>query len=299
MGTSRQISVVIPTIGRVEPLRRCLKSIAASTEPPAEVVVVDQSRGPDVERIASRAELPTVHVVPSAQRGISLGLNIGIRAARNEVVLVTHDDCTVADTWVETASALMAADGDRLVTGRVIPAGDPRAVPTTKDHPRAQDFTGHAYWGGLLPMNMAFRRADVIEFGGFDERFTSASEDTDFCYRWLLSGRRLHYLPEIVVWHHDTRTPEELERVYVAYWRGHGRFYAKHLWRGDARILRFIARDLLWDAPHAMRDRLVDGRPRWTDSRRGILAGLSRGLLEGAWEFRDERRTTGSRRHLR
>jgi GT2 family glycosyltransferase len=289
------VSVVVPTIGR-RTLHECLDSIAASSLRPAEVVVVDQSRTNEVsDAVASYAETIGARTLAAPERGIGLAVNLGVAESRYDVVLVTHDDCTVDPSWVETAWELISADGDRMVTGRVRPAGDPRAVPSTKDHPTPQDFTGHAYWGGLMPMNVVFRKADLVGFGGFDERFTTAAEDTDLCYRWLLAGRRLHYRPELVVHHHDTRTPEELERVYVAYWRAQGRFYAKHLWRGDGRIVRFIARDLLWDAPRAMRDRLIEGRPRWTDSRRGVMAGLPAGLARGLWEFRPLRRAETAR----
>jgi GT2 family glycosyltransferase len=40
--------------------------------------------------------------------------------------------------------------------------------------------------------------------------FTVAAEDNDFRYRWLTSGRKVRYEPEMVVWHSDWRTPEEL-----------------------------------------------------------------------------------------
>ena len=290
MAPALDISVVIPTIGRTRSLRACLESIAASTAPPAEVVLVDQSRDTHVADLAGGLEGLSVRVVPCSERGISVGLNLGIREARHELVLVTHDDCTVAEDWVETGFNLMSADGDRLVTGRVRPAGDPRMVSVFKDHPKPQDFTGHRYWGGLMAMNMAFPRSLVLEFGGFDERFTIAAEEIDFSYRWLIAGRRLHYLPELVVSHHDTRTPEELERLYVGYWYGHGRFYAKHLWRGDGQIVRAIARDLLWNVPQAIRDAIREGKPRWMDPRREILRGLPRGLAAGIWEFRPDRR---------
>ena len=78
------------------------------------------------------------------------------------------------------------------------------------------------------------RRGAVLE-GGFDELFgpAEAAEDNEFCYRWLRSGGSLRYEPSLVVWHHDWRSPRELERLYVRYARGQGFFYAKHLRRGD------------------------------------------------------------------
>ena len=41
------LSVVIPTIGRCELLRRCLRSVLACTRAADEVIVVDQSGAPN------------------------------------------------------------------------------------------------------------------------------------------------------------------------------------------------------------------------------------------------------------
>ena len=279
MNQQLQVSVVIPTIGRLEQLRACLQSISECDQRAAEILVVDQSGGPEVAALV--AEVSGGRVIPCAGRGISIGMNLGLREAAHDVVLVTHDDCTVAPSWVGVAAAFMAGDPELIVTGRVLPASDdPLAVPSTKDDPRPQDFTGQIHSGALFPNNMALNRAAVLALGGFDERFKAAAEDNEFSYRWLRAGKPLRYEPELVVWHHDWRSPDELERLYVEYWRWQGMFYAKHLRRRDLTMLRFIARDVGYGL-RATAARVVRGRPRWTDWRRGILRGLPAGLIKG------------------
>jgi GT2 family glycosyltransferase len=287
MSETIPVSIVIPTIGRVEPLRACLESIANCDPPAAEVLVVDQSGNSGVAGLVAEFEASGARVVPCSGRGISLATNLGLREARHEVVAVTHDDCTVARSWAAAAWKLMNADPSRMVTGRVVPGGDPRAVPVQRTDPEPREFAdGSLNYNALMPMNTLYARSSVLAFGGYDERFDTAAEDKDLCYRWLLAGRRMTYEPELVVWHHDVRSHKELERVYVNYWRGTGKFFAKHLWLGDLKVLNFMAADVYESLRHAMPERLLKGRPRWTDWRRGLLRGLFTGFLEGLWTFR-------------
>jgi GT2 family glycosyltransferase len=276
------VSVVVPTAGRVEPLRACLASLAACRPQAAEILVVDQSGDARVATLVDGFASIGARVLACDGTGVARGRNDGIRAAAHDAVLVTDDDCTVPPDWVATAWRLHARRPGAIVTGRVLPVGDARAVPSTKDDPVSHDFTGQTHGGALFPNNMVLPRAAVLAIGGFDERFgpAEAAEDNEFCYRWLRRGGELVYEPSLTVWHHDWRTPEQLERMYVRYARGQGFFYAKHLRRGDTVMLRWIARDLYW-AARGYAAALLKRRERWTDPRRGILRGLPGGLAHG------------------
>jgi GT2 family glycosyltransferase len=264
------VSVVIPTVGRVDLLARCLESIAACDPLPGEVVVVDQSGDSGVSELVDRFGNLGAGVVTSDRRNIALGTNLGLRSARHDFVLVTHDDCRVARSWVGVGYAHLAASPEAIITGRVVAGGDPHAVPSTKDDPEPRDFTGESAWYVLFANNMGFSRSAVLDFGGFDERFESAAEDNDLCYRGLRAGRTLRYEPDLVVWHEDWRTPDELKRVYAGYARAQGLFYAKHLWQGDPHLLREFAGDLIAGV---------------REPRRPILPWLPIGLVEGWWRF--------------
>jgi GT2 family glycosyltransferase len=278
------VSVVIPTIGRPKLLNACLESLRACRPQADEVLVVDQSRARDVGDVVARFVDVRARVVACEKRGIGLAMNVGLRAAVHDFVLVSHDDCTVAPSWVGTAFALMAEDPTSIVTGRVLPVGDPHAVPSTKDDPAPRDYAGEIHCVVLFPNNMVVNRSLVLTFGGFDERFDRAAEDNDLCYRWLRAGRRIRYEPDLVVWHDGERTREELQQLYVAYGEGQGRFYAKHLRAGDLTMLRFLAADLhaglrgLAAAALRRRPQVVDPRPR-------VARGLPVGLVKGWREF--------------
>jgi GT2 family glycosyltransferase len=276
------VSVVIPTIGRVRLLDRCLRSVAACSPRAAEILVVDQSHDPAVADLVTRFASAGARLVPCQGLGVSRGRNTGLRASTNEVVLVTDDDCTVGPEWVGVAWRSMAGDTGKIVTGPVFPVGDPAAVPSTRDPVPRQDFTGRVRIDLLSPNNMALNRALALAEGGFDERFgpREKAEDNDFCYRWLKAGQRMQFEPDLAVWHHDWRTPEQLERLYVEYMRGVGFLYAKHLRDGDLRVVRYLGQAVV-QSLRAFAAAIFKRRPRWADPRRGIVRGLPAGLWHG------------------
>jgi GT2 family glycosyltransferase len=273
------LTVVVPTVGREELLLRCLRSIAACSGPAPEVVVVDQGPAGAVERVLARAGLPRARRLPSPRRGIATALNLALEHVGTDAVAVTHDDCTVATDWVETAARL-AGDPERIVTGRVLPGGEGH-VPSVKTAEQREEYTGPEAGGVLYPNNMVIGAAGVRALGGFDERFTTAAEDNDLCYRWLRAGRRIAYEPALVVWHHDWRSPAQLRRLYRRYWYAQGVFYGKHLRRGDGTVARLMRWDLQAGATAVREGRRGSAPPVWADPRRGVFAGLPAGVARG------------------
>jgi len=270
-----EVSVLIPTIGREKLLRACLDSIAACRPAPAEVVVVDQSGDDRIAELVSGYRELGARVVRSQGRGVANGRNVGLHAVAHDAVLMTDDDCTVAPDWVEVGARLLAEDPRLIVSGRVLPGrDDAEGVPSTISDTERKDYTGTLQCGVLYTNNVALNRSEVLRAGAFDESFERAS-DNDLCYRWLTSGRRLVYDPALLVWHHDWRSPKQLRRLYVRYWRGEGALYAKHLRAGDARMLRLARRDVYW------RLRGPLGRPGGRRQAVLELRGIVRGLPVG------------------
>jgi len=173
-----------------------------------------------------------------------------------------------------------------------------RFLPRSPWTRRADAFYELRWWNHRCIANIPYFQGSFMllqtqlcnRLGGFDERFgpEEAAEDNEFCYRWLRAGRPLRYEPSLVVEHHDWRSPDELERLYVRYARGEGFFYAKHLRRGDLRMLRFVIRDLAWGV-RALASGLLKGREAWTDSRRGVFKGLPSGFAAGWRVYGKER----------
>ena len=273
------VSVVLPTIGRPELVRRCLESLAACVPLAEEILVVDSSEGGEVADVVASFAGIGARTIRCDEPGLGTAFNVGLRKASREVVLLTNDDCTVEPDWVDAGErALSRLDGG-IVTGRVRPQGDPAIVPSTIDEAEGREHVGSPGFF-LYTQSMAVRRSQVLEFGGFDGRIRPSAEDNDLSYRWLRAGRRIRYEPDFVVWHHDWRTPEQLDRLYVAYGVGQGMVYGKHLRRGDLVIARFVVRDL-YAIARGLASRLIRGAPQHADWRLGLLRGLPVGMARG------------------
>jgi O-antigen biosynthesis protein len=284
MSEPAPVTVVVPTIGRSELLGRCLGSLSECRPPAAEILVVDQSGDPAVVEGVGRFAAIGARIVSCEGLGTARARNLGLREASSTIVLFTDDDCTVDTGWVGAAAELVAAARDQapaMITGRVLPRGDPERVPSTKEDTEPQDHTGGIDIGALYSNNMAVERSALLDFGGFDERFGAVAEDVDLCYRWLRAGGTLRYEPGIVVWHHDWRTDAQLDTLYRGYWRGMGVFYAKHLHHPDPVVLRLLGRSLFHIVRATVR-RTIKGRERARSGPPGLARAFLAGLA-GRW----------------
>jgi len=285
------VTVVVPTIGRPQLLGRLLHSLAAGVVQPAEVLVCDQSGARETRALCDGYAPLTARWTNGGAPGIARAMNVGLRAAHHELVLITNDDITVAPDWVARAHALLEEDPASLVTGRVLAGGDdPQRVPSTMLYEHARTFTKPQPWG-LFPGNAGGARTPVLELGGFDERdaFGVAAEDNDLAWRWLRSGRTIRYRPELMVWHHDWRTDAQIVERYREYGRGQGALYAKHLRRGDLRVAPWLARDVARGL-RAQLGRYTKGRAPHTDWRQGLFPGVLVGFVRGATPPPSDRR---------
>ena len=274
------VTVVVPTVGRPQELRACLKSLAAGRIRPAEVLVVDQSKDAAVAAVLDQEWDCGVVRVGLAVANVAQARNAGLETASHDIVLMTDDDCTVDPRWVAAAWEEMQASPHGIVTGFVRAAENNRLVPSTKESMAPEDFTGTRRCDVLYTGNAAMNRHMVLAMGGFDARFARCAEDNDLCYRWLKAGGVLRYTPDMVVVHHGARRPEELERLHAGYYFGQGQFYGKHLRARDPAVLRFLIRDIR-DVLRAWAARILLRRERWTDPRRAILRALPAGICSG------------------
>jgi GT2 family glycosyltransferase len=281
------VSAVIPTIGRPELLRRAIESIVECDPRPGEIAVVDQSDSEEVAAVVEEFASFGARRIDDPRRGVPRARNVGLLEARHEVQLWTDDDCTVATDWVANGWTHLRRNNGALLTGPVLPAGGAVGTPSVKNDSLPADYQDVLSCSLLFSGNMGVYRTAVLELGGFDERLPMA-EDNDLCYRWLASGRRLLYRPDVIVWHHDWRGPQELAALYRRYAHAQGMFCAKHLRAGDYRVMRFVASDV-WQYGRSLAVAAVRRRPAWSDWRRGIPRGMPKGLAEGWREFRPQK----------
>ena len=237
-----RFSVVIVTMARPEPLRRALQSVARELPDDGEVIVVDgdpkRSAEPPVRELQER--FPGLDVRYIASRpGVTLQRNVGIDAARRDVVVFVDDDCRLERGVFEV---LACAYGDRAivgVTGRVERRARARLGPESHSRLRwllvgaGRQGTMNSY-GLRRPivdvdkardveyMCGAFMsaRRDVAASVRFDETLSGygLGEDDDFSYRLSRVGR-VRYEPAAAIFHDELgfagRDRQRVDRIRV------------------------------------------------------------------------------------
>jgi glycosyltransferase involved in cell wall biosynthesis len=218
-------SVVIATMARPQQLRSVLECCIGATEPAAELIVVDgdphHSAGTVVSDLRARHRCALRYL--TSRPGIALQRNVGLDAARGDVVIFLDDDCLFDPPML---GALLAAYRDPAVMGAtglvlaparsrlgsdahsrlrwlVLGAGRQGSVTRTGfrrpivEVDRARDVE---YMPGPL---MSARRSVAAQVR-FDERLTGygLGEDDDFSYRLSRLGR-IRYEPAAVVVHSE------------------------------------------------------------------------------------------------
>ncbi len=234
------LSVVIPSMNKVDLLRQTLEALARQDAGPQrswEVVVVNDgstdSTGSFLHTLDGTGSNPLVRVVsPAHNVGRAKARNLGARAATGKYILFMDDDI-VAPAGLVAAHLDLLEDG--CCNGTI---GYAITDPQVKDAPHFTylDTRGVAKISpGLAPgrffvtQNAAVDREAFLSIGGFDENFSSYGfEDMEVAFRLEeKAGVVFHALkhPVPVHVHHHT-LDEYLEKKVEC-----GRFSLPHLAR--------------------------------------------------------------------
>ena len=239
------ISIIIPTRGRPQKLRDCLRAIACLDYPRDcfEVIVVDDG-GPEplAEIVSGWARQINVALVVQEHAGPAAARNCGARRARGDLFAFTDDDCAPDPAWLRALDRVLNARPDALVggrtdnrlTGNVYAAASQLLIDYLYDYYNtgptgAQFFTAN---------NMALAAAAFWAVGGFDRSFPlAAAEDREFCRRWREQGKPLVYEPAALIHHAHALSLASFCRQHFNYGRGAYHFHRmKAADRGSHRL---------------------------------------------------------------
>ena len=261
---SQRISVIIPHLNQPEFLTRCLASLAAGQRPPEEIFVVDNG---------SRA-LPTV--VCAAHPGVTLlqeptpgpgpARNLGIAAAKGEILAFIDADCLADPGWLAAAEAAMADPAAMILGGDVrIAYADPSRLTALEAYESIYAYRMDRYIakeGFTGTGNLVVRREVLAEVGPFAG--IGVAEDRDWGQRATALGFVIRYMPGMRVYHPARQTFAELCQKWD---RQTAHDYVKA--KSEGRQLRFAAKTLamcvssLAEAPRILAsNRIVGPRNR-------------------------------------
>jgi GT2 family glycosyltransferase len=237
------LSIVIVNYNTREPLRRCLRSIAAERgDLPVQVIVVDNaSRDGSAEMV--HAEMPEALVIePGRNTWFTGGNNLGVAAATGEYTLILNPDTLIQPGMLTTLVGYLR-DNPRV--GAVCPRmhfPDGRRQSICSRAPEYVDLLlGYTLLGALLAPWRDRRRAhmwyagwerdstrpvDVIpdscsmspttllrQVGVFDEAFRLYFTEDDLCRRIAAAGYEVHFVAEALVLHEEHASVSQVQRL--------------------------------------------------------------------------------------
>jgi GT2 family glycosyltransferase/SAM-dependent methyltransferase len=260
------VSIIIPSGGKIEPLRDNLTSLFGKTEYlNYEVVVTDNSKEADIQNLVERWPDPPrpLRYIDWRNRPFNYSVinNEAARHCQSPILLFLNDDTSVIHPgWLQAMVELAARPEVGAVGAKLLyPSGNIQHAGVIMG---LFDNCGHAFKGLAGDQQHYFDLPDVIRnvsavtgaclmtrsevfhgVGGFDEQtFAVAFNDIDLCLKIGRKGYRVLYTPHAVLYHHEAFSktvkdliphPDEVEAMRVK-WKGvieADPFYSPHLTR--------------------------------------------------------------------
>jgi glycosyltransferase involved in cell wall biosynthesis len=225
-----QVSVIVPCRNERRHIRSCLESIARSDYPKdcLEVLVVDGlSDDGTTDEIDAFARVEArVRRLTNPRRIVSSALNLGIRAARGQIIVRMDAHNEYPPEYLPTlVDWLLRSGADNVGAACVTLPHDgsatARAIAVALAHPFG---VGNARFrlGVLEPQKVdtvpfgCFRRELFDRIGDFDEELVR-NQDDEFNYRILRSGGTVLLVPGVVSYYYGRASFAQLFRMYFQY----------------------------------------------------------------------------------
>jgi len=238
-----RFSIVIPTHNRPEQLAECLGAIQRLdfARDAFEIIVVDDgSRVSMKDQIGGTEELTGTRWIRTPNSGPAAARNRGASDSRGDFLVFIDDDCVPPPDWLVNVAHCATLHPDCLIGGRTLTTlvRNPYSITSQVILDAAYRFYNAAPLSArFLASNNMGLRADLFgHAGGFNERFRVASEDREFCDRWLHQSRRIVLCEEIVLYHDHMLTFRSFCRQHFNYGRGAFQYHSLRHKRGSGSI---------------------------------------------------------------
>jgi GT2 family glycosyltransferase len=232
--------VIVVNWNRRELLRACLDSLARQRDASFEVVVVDNGSSDGsadlVRATAAEYPVPLRLIANRENRGFCAANNQGMVGADCDYIALLNNDAEAEPGWLKALAETFSQGNDvGMAASKILVWEEPERIDKCGHliYPDGQNRgrgTGQLDRGQfdrveetLWPDGCAamYRRAMLVEIGGFDEEFFAYADDAELGLRARIAGWRCLYTPHAVVRHHRGAT----------------------LGKGSARRLRLIERN--------------------------------------------------------
>ncbi len=214
-----RVSVVVCSYNGGSTVETCLRSMERLRYPDYEVIFVDDGSTDNTQQILKK--FPWVRNIRQKNMGLSFARNVGMNAARGEIVVYTDSDCEADEDWLYYLALALVRSG-------YVGMGGPNLIPDEGSW--VADCVGLSPGGPTHVMiddrtaehvpgcNMAFYTWALKQINGFDPQYRKAGDDVDVIWRLQDLGYSIGFSPAAQVWHYRRNTVQ----AYLKQQRGYG-----------------------------------------------------------------------------
>ena len=202
------ISAVIPNRDGADLLRRILPPLLLELSSPEHEIIIVDDGSEDDSRTMLAEEFPQVRVLAQvASIGFGVACNLGIEAAKNNMILLLNSDMIVSAGSIQTLVSHFTTD-DLFAVGPEYQSDKPDAPPPPEVSAPVVNQIGSPAGGGLL------RRDIFLQLGGFDALYHPFYwEDLDLGWAAWRAGYKILYDSRVKFLHLENVT---IKRLYTA-----------------------------------------------------------------------------------
>jgi succinoglycan biosynthesis protein ExoA len=232
------VSIIIPCRNEARTIAACLRDVLAFESPPGgfEVLVVDGMSTDGTREIVAKIGSADERVrrLDNPEGTTSHALNIGIRAARGEVIVRVDAHTEYASDYLTQCLVAMTSTQADNVGGpaltksssylhRAIAAAYHSRFAVGNSRLHQPDYEG---WSESVPYG-CYRRSTLLQLGLFDEELVR-NQDDELNYRLIRAGGRIWQTPKIRSWYSPRPTLSQLFQQYFQYGYWKVRVIQKH-----------------------------------------------------------------------
>ena len=236
----KKVSIIIVSWNGLNFLKNCLKSLYKIDYPNFEVIIVDNgSFDNSIEYI--KRNYPQVKLITNRRNvGFAEANNIGYKVADGKYILFLNNDTTVTKSFLTNLIKVIEEEKDLGgVQAKILTMSDKRRLDSAGSFLTNTGFLYHYGYNQLDSSRynkrlfiysakgacMLFKK-EVIEKCGikygkevkiFDPDFFAYFEETDFCHRVWLSGYKIMYVPDSVIYHKIGGTSKRMDNSFIQY----------------------------------------------------------------------------------
>lgn len=186
-------------------IENCLNSIMHQNYKNFELIVVDGHSTDNTVEIA-RKYTDKVYYETSGTRASAC--NVGVNHAKGDIIVFTDDDCEVPKDWLMQIAANFNNEPIDVLGGSAITPEQSskieKAFGAVLNHLLLFTYS----WDScekVIGCNSAYKKQDLIEIGGFNEKLPTA-EETELNFRLKKLGKKIKYSEKLSLLHNRRGT---------------------------------------------------------------------------------------------